>query len=257
MKIFNWMGTMYRGDIRFTSPMLFAIGLVTMFMIGGLSGVTHAVVPSDWQQTDTYYIVAHFHYVLFGGAIFGLFGGLYYWFPKVFGRMLNDRLGKLHFWLMFIGFNLTFGPMHWLGLQGMIRRTYTYPESLGLTFWNQVATLGSFLIAMSIVVFIFNFCGPGRSAARSSRSRRPVGRANPRVDDHSHPRSTTSTRSLRCTPWMSSGTGSTTRTSAPAGSCPLRRVPRMSTERVTTAGGTRSTCRARRTGRWSPRSGCR
>jgi cytochrome c oxidase subunit 1 len=136
--------------------MLFAIGTVTMFVIGGLSGVTHSIVPSDYQQTDTYYIVAHFHYVIFGGAVFGLFGGTYYWWPKVFGRMLSERLGKLHFWLMLVGFNLTFGPMHILGLQGMIRRTYTYPESLGLTFWNQVATVGSFLIALSILVFLVN-----------------------------------------------------------------------------------------------------
>jgi cytochrome c oxidase subunit 1 len=156
VKIFNWMGTMYRGDIRFTSAMLFAIGTVAMFVIGGLSGVTHTIVPSDYQQTDTYYIVAHFHYVLFGGAVFGLFGGMYYWWPKVFGRLLSERLGKLHFILMLIGFNLTFGPMHILGLQGMIRRTYTYPESLGLTFWNQVSTVGSFLIAISILVFLVN-----------------------------------------------------------------------------------------------------
>jgi cytochrome c oxidase subunit 1 len=156
VKIFNWMATMYRGDLRFTSAMLFAIGTVTMFVIGGLSGVTHSIVPSDYQQTDTYYIVAHFHYVIFGGAVFGLFGGAYYWWPKVFGRMLSEGLGKVHFWLMLVGFNLTFGPMHILGLQGMIRRTYTYPESLGLTFWNEVATVGSFLIALSILVFLVN-----------------------------------------------------------------------------------------------------
>ena len=156
VKIFNWMATMYRGDLRFTSAMLFAIGTVTMFVIGGLSGVTHSIVPSDYQQTDTYYIVAHFHYVIFGGAVFGLFGGVYYWWPKVFGRLLSEPLAKVHFWLMLVGFNLTFGPMHILGLQGMIRRTYTYPESLGLTFWNQVATLGSFLIALSILVFLVN-----------------------------------------------------------------------------------------------------
>jgi cytochrome c oxidase subunit 1 len=113
-------------------------------------------VPSDYQQTDTYYIVAHFHYVLFGGAIFGLFGGLYYWWPKVFGRRLGEGLGKAHFWIMLIGFNLTFGPMHVLGLQGMIRREFTYPASLGLTFWNQVSSVGAFLIALSILVFIVN-----------------------------------------------------------------------------------------------------
>ena len=147
VKIFNWMGTMHGGDIRFATPMLFSVGAVTMFVIGGLSGVTHAIVPSDYQQTDTYYIVAHFHYVLFGGAIFGLFAGMYYWWPKVFGRTLSEPAGKVQFWLQIIGFNLAFGPMHILGLQGMIRREYTYPETLGLTFWNEVSTVGAFLIA--------------------------------------------------------------------------------------------------------------
>jgi cytochrome c oxidase subunit I len=156
VKIFNWMATMHRGDLLFKTPMLFSIGTVTMFVIGGLSGVTHAIVPADYQQTDTYYIVAHFHYVLFGGAIFGLFAGMYYWWPKAFGRMLSEGLGKIHFWIMLIGFNLTFGPMHVLGLQGMIRRQYTYPESLGLTFWNEAATVGAFLIALSVLVFIVN-----------------------------------------------------------------------------------------------------
>jgi cytochrome c oxidase subunit I len=156
VKIFNWMATLWRGDIRLATPMLFAIGTVTMFVIGGLSGVTHAIVPSDYQQTDTYYVVAHFHYVIFGGAIFGLFGGMYYWWPKVFGRRLGEGLGKAHFWIMLLGFNLTFGPMHILGLQGMIRRAYTYPASLGLTFWNQVSSVGAFMIALSILVFIVN-----------------------------------------------------------------------------------------------------
>jgi cytochrome c oxidase subunit I len=156
VKIFNWLGTMWNGDIRFTTPMLFAVGFIAMFVIGGLSGVTHAVVPSDYQQTDTYYIVAHFHYVLFGGAIFGLFGGMYFWWPKVFGRMLNEGVGKVNFWLMLIGFNMTFGPMHILGLQGMPRRIQTYPASLGLAFWNMVATIGAFIIAISVLVFLVN-----------------------------------------------------------------------------------------------------
>jgi cytochrome c oxidase subunit 1 len=136
--------------------MLFSIGFVTMFIIGGLSGVTHSIVPADYQQTDTYYIVAHFHYVLFGGAVFGLFSGLYYWWPKVFGRMLSESLGKIHFWLMIVGMNLTFGPMHILGLEGMIRREYTYPASLGLNLWNAVASAGALTIAVSILIFIVN-----------------------------------------------------------------------------------------------------
>ena len=169
VKIFNWMGTMWLGRIRLKTPMLFAIGFLTMFTIGGLSGVTHAVVPSDWQQTDTYYIVAHFHYVLFGGAIFGLFGGLYYWFPKLTGRMMNDRLGKVHFWLWMIGFNMTFAPMHWLGLQGMIRRTWRYDPSL--EFWNRIVSVGAFIIAVGLLVFIYNF--------RSSKRRGEVAGMDP------------------------------------------------------------------------------
>jgi len=156
VKIFNWLGTMWKGDLTFPTPMLFAIGFVSMFVIGGLSGVTHSVVPSDYQQTDTYYVVAHFHYVLFGGAIFGLFAGMYYWWPKVFGRKLNETLGKIHFWTILVGFNLTFGPMHVLGLQGMPRRIQTYPKELGLGFWNLVSTIGSFTIAVAVLVFIAN-----------------------------------------------------------------------------------------------------
>jgi cytochrome c oxidase subunit 1 len=112
VKIFNWLLTMWGGKIWYTASMKFAIGLVILFTIGGLSGVTHAVAPSDTQQTDTYYIVAHFHYVLFGGMVFGLFSGFYYWWPKVFGKMLNEKLGTWNFWFMVIGMNLTFGPMH-------------------------------------------------------------------------------------------------------------------------------------------------
>jgi cytochrome c oxidase subunit I len=156
VKIFNWLGTMWGGSIRFTTPMLFAIGFVAMFIIGGLSGVTHSIVPSDTQQQDTYYIVAHFHYVLFGGALFGLFAGAYYWFPKVTGRMLAEGWGKVHFWLMLIGFNLTFGPFHILGMQGMRRRIPTYPEGVGWDFWNFVSSVGAFVIAASILVFMIN-----------------------------------------------------------------------------------------------------
>src|SRR4051812_6067597 len=156
VKIFNWLGTMWKGSLRFTTPMLFAVGFIAMFPIGGLSGVTHSLSPHDRQQTDTYYVVAHFHYVLFGGSIFALFGGFYYWWPKVFGHLLSDRIGKVHFWLTFIGFNLTFGPMHILGLQGMPRRIYTYDKSLNLAGWNLVATIGAFTIALAVSVFIFN-----------------------------------------------------------------------------------------------------
>jgi cytochrome c oxidase subunit 1 len=156
VKIFNWLSTLWRGKIRVTAPLLFAVGFVAMFTIGGLSGVTHGVVPADTQQTDTYYVVAHFHYVLFGGSVFGLFAGIYYWWPKVTGRMLSDRLGKLQFWLFMIGFNMTFGPFHILGLQGMPRRIYTYPSHRGWDFWNQISTIGSFVIAVGVLVFIYN-----------------------------------------------------------------------------------------------------
>jgi cytochrome c oxidase subunit 1 len=148
--------------------MLFSIGFVTLFIIGGLSGVTHSIVPADYQQTDTYYIVAHFHYVLFAGAVFGLFSGIYYWWPKITGKALSERIGKLHFWLMFIGTNLTFGPMHILGLQGMSRRYYTYPAGQGFEFWNFVETIGAFIIALSIAVFLFN-------AVRTARKGKPAG----------------------------------------------------------------------------------
>jgi cytochrome c oxidase subunit 1 len=156
VKIFNWIGTVWGGSLQYRTPMYFALGFIAMFIIGGLSGVMHASPPADLQQTDTYFIVAHFHYVLFGGSIFALTAGAYYWWPKMFGRMLSEGLGKLHFWLMFIGFNLTFAPMHILGLNGMPRRVYTYPAGLGFEFWNMVQTVGSFLIAASFLVFMYN-----------------------------------------------------------------------------------------------------
>src|SRR5881227_2080623 len=156
VKIFNWLGTMWKGSLSFQTPMLFAIGFIAMFTIGGLSGVTHSLSAHDRQQTDTYYIVAHFHYVLFGGSIFAIFGGFYYWWPKVFGHLLSDRIGKIQFWLTFIGFNMTFGPMHILGLQGMPRRIYTYDKSLNLAGWNLVASIGAFVIASAVALFIVN-----------------------------------------------------------------------------------------------------
>ncbi len=156
VKIFNWLATLYKGDLRFKTPMLFGIGFIALFIIGGLSGVTHAVVVSDYQQHDSYYIVAHFHYVLFGGALMALMGGVYYWFPKVFGRMLSDSVGKLHFWLVFIGMNLTFGPMHILGIEGMPRRIYSYSGNMGWALWNMVETIGAFITLAGFLVFAWN-----------------------------------------------------------------------------------------------------
>ena len=153
------------GSLQMKTPLYFAVGMVAMFIIGGLSGVMHATPPADLQQTDTYFVVAHFHYVLFGGSIFGLTAGTYYWFPKMFGRMLSEKIGKLHFWLMFIGFNVTFFPMHFLGLNGMPRRVYTYPAGLNFEFWNQVQTYGSLLLGVSFLVFIYNLWQAARRPA--------------------------------------------------------------------------------------------
>ncbi len=156
VKIFNWLGTVWKGAIRLTTAMLFSLGFIAMFTIGGLSGVLHSIVPADTQQTDTYFVVAHFHYVLFGGLMLAVFGGMYYWLPKIFGRMLNERLGKINFWTMLIGFNLTFFPMHLLGLWGMPRRTYRYDSGLGWEGTNQIVSIGAFLIAFSTLVFLTN-----------------------------------------------------------------------------------------------------
>jgi cytochrome c oxidase subunit I len=158
IKIFNWVFTMWGGKLRFTTPMLFAVGFVTMFTIGGLSGVTHAVVPHDYQQTDTYWVVAHFHYVLFGGALFGLVAGIYYWFPKVTGKLMSETLGRWHFWTWFIGFNLTFGPMHMSGLLGQPRRTYVLPGDLGASveLYNLLSTAGAWVLVISSTIFLVN-----------------------------------------------------------------------------------------------------
>ncbi len=162
VKIFNWTLTMWGGKLHYTTAMLFAVGLVVQFTIGGLSGVTHAVAPSDTQQTDTYYIVAHFHYTIFGGSVLGLFAGFYYWWPKMFGKMLSERLGRWNFWMMVIGMNMTFGPMHIIGLQGQPRRMFTWTEAragegfFNLAFWNMVASIGSFILAIGVFLFLVN-----------------------------------------------------------------------------------------------------
>ncbi len=156
IKIFNWLATTWRGNLIFDSPMLFALGFVGLFTMGGLSGIFLAAFPVDWQVTDTYYVVAHFHYVLFGGTMFGLFAGLYYWWPKMFGRLLDERLAKLHFWLMFVGFNLAFMPQHMLGLLGMPRRIWTYHHGGLWELYNLISTVGSGIMAVSILVFAAN-----------------------------------------------------------------------------------------------------
>jgi len=162
VKIVNWTMTMWGGKLWFTTSMLFAIGLIVQFTVGGLSGVTHAVAPSDTQQTDTYYIVAHFHYVLFGGAVLGIFAGLYYWWPKAFGKQLSEKLGKANFWTMVVGLNMTFGPMHIIGLQGQPRRMYqTTAHRAGegffnISFWNMISSIGALILAIGVLLFVIN-----------------------------------------------------------------------------------------------------
>jgi cytochrome c oxidase subunit 1 len=157
IKVFNWLATIWRGRLRFTTPMLFALAFLAQFVIGGLSGVAVAVVPVDYQVTDSDFIVAHLHYVLMAGATFALFAGIYYWFPKLSGRLLDERLGKLHFWLFVIGTNLTFFPMHILGLLGMPRRVYTYPPGVGWSQLNMASSVGSLIIAAGVIVFVANW----------------------------------------------------------------------------------------------------
>jgi cytochrome c oxidase subunit 1/cytochrome c oxidase subunit I+III len=155
VKIFSWTATMFGGRIRFTTAMLFAVGFLVMFTIGGLSGVTFAVVPIDWQMTDSYYVVAHLHYVMFGGTVFAIFAGFYYWYPKFTGRMLSEKWGRVHFWLTVVGFNGTFLVQHLLGMMGMPRRVYTYPD---LPWWgslNFISTAGAFTLGASVLLFLW------------------------------------------------------------------------------------------------------
>src|SRR5579864_2371948 len=156
IKIFNWVATTWRGNLILDTPMLFALGFVALFTIGGLSGIFLAAFPVDWQLNDSYYVVAHFHYVLFGGSAFGFFAGLHYWWPKMFGRLLDERLGKLSFWTMFIGFNVTFLPQHMLGLLGMPRRIYTYHHGGLWEAYNLTSTVGSGILTVGIGIFLLN-----------------------------------------------------------------------------------------------------
>jgi len=154
---------MWGGRVKLKTAMLFAVGFIAMFIMGGLSGVMHASPPADLQQTDTYFVVAHIHYVLFGGAIMGIFAGIYYWFPKITGRLLDERLGQIHFWLNIIALNVTFFPMHFVGLLGMPRRVYTYAPGLGFDTMNMISTVGVFAIVIATLVFIVNFLRSVRS----------------------------------------------------------------------------------------------
>jgi cytochrome c oxidase subunit 1 len=166
IKFFNWIATMWGGRISFKTPMLFVIGFLFMFLIGGVTGIFLASAPIDFAAHDTYYVVAHFHYTMFGGTAFAIFAGLYYWLPKMTGKMMGEGLGKVHFWLMLIGFNMTFFPQFQLGLDGMQRRIADYPDQYADL--NVLSTVGSGIIAVSVVIFVFNFF-------RSIRKGEPAG----------------------------------------------------------------------------------
>lgn len=154
VKIFNWIGTLWGGSIRLRTPMLYALGFLAMFMIGGFSGIMHSAAAADAQQHDSYFVVAHLHYVLIGGSLFALLAGITYWFPKITGRLLSERWGTWVFWIFFVGFNVTFFPMHLLGLQGMPRRVYTYSPEMGWQMGNLVSTIGAFVLAVAILLFM-------------------------------------------------------------------------------------------------------
>jgi cytochrome c oxidase subunit 1 len=171
VQIFCWMVTLGTGRPKFATPLLFVIAFFVTFVLGGLTGVMQASVPLDLQLHDTYFVVAHFHYVLIGGAVFPLFGAFFYWFPKFTGKVLDEQMGKWTFWLFFIGFNLTFFPMHIVGMEGMPRRVYTYPAGMGWDVWNFISTVGAYVIAVSMLLFVANMVRTLRSPAR--------GEANP------------------------------------------------------------------------------
>jgi cytochrome c oxidase subunit 1 len=166
VKIFNWVGTMWRGSVTFETPMLWAIGFLITFTFGGLTGVILASPPLDFHVSDTYFVVAHFHYVVFGTVVFAMFSGFYFWWPKWTGKFLNERLGKIHFWLLFIGFHTTFLIQHWLGVIGMPRRYATYQPSDGFTWMNQLSTIGAMLLGVSMLPFVFNVYITARKGKR-------------------------------------------------------------------------------------------
>jgi len=156
VKIFNWIGTMWRGSITFETPILWAIGFLITFTFGGLTGIILASPALDFHLSDTYFVVAHFHYTVFGTVVFAMFAGFYFWWPKMTGKMLNERLGKISFWMLFIGFNTTFLVQHWIGVIAMPRRYFTYLPEDNVTWMNQLSTVGAFLLAASVLPFLLN-----------------------------------------------------------------------------------------------------
>jgi cytochrome c oxidase subunit 1 len=166
VKIFNWLATLWRGHLEFRTPLLFCLGFLGLFTIGGLSGVMVALFPFDYQAQDSYFVVAHFHYVLFGGSVFGILAGTHYWFPKITGRMYDEKLGKATFWLLFVGFNVTFFPQHLLGLMGMQRRIYTYSDGGLFGTYNLISTIGTWIMTIGLLIFIVNMVKSWRSGPR-------------------------------------------------------------------------------------------
>jgi cytochrome c oxidase subunit 1 len=169
IKIFNWLATMYGGKIRFGTPMMFCVAFLFQFLIAGLTGIMLAVAPLNWQLTDSYFVVAHFHYVLFGALLFTLFGAIYYWFPKVTGRMLSERLGKWHFWLVLIGFHMTFDPLHFAGMLGMPRRIYTYAAGRGWEGVNLLASIGVIFQIAGVACLVWNIVRSARHGAQAGK----------------------------------------------------------------------------------------
>ena len=165
VKIFNWIGTLWHGTIEFTTPLIFCVGAIVIFLIGGISGIFLATFPIDWQVNETYFVVAHLHFVLLGGAVLPIFGAIYYWFPKITGRMLSEGLGKLSFYLMFFGILITFLIQHVIGLDGMPRRVYEYPNVGNLALYNLISTVGSFILAAGVIATIINVARSLRSGA--------------------------------------------------------------------------------------------
>jgi cytochrome c oxidase subunit I len=166
IKIFNWLATLWRGHLVFRAPLLFALGFIALFTFGGLTGIILATFPVDYQTHDTYFVVGHLHYVLFGGTVFGIFAGLYYWFPKITGRMYSELLAKWHFWLMFLGFNAAFLPQHMLGLMGMPRRVYSYERDGLFEWYNLISSIGAFVMGVAILIFLVNAIRSWRSGPR-------------------------------------------------------------------------------------------
>jgi len=156
VKIFNWVATLWRGTIEFKTPLLFSVGFISLFLVGGITGVFLAVFPVDWQLTDTYFVVAHFHYVLVGGSVFAIFAGIYYWFPKITGRILSESIGRWSFAIMYVGFTVTFLVQHSAGMEGMPRRVYEYPDVGNLALWNMISTIGSFMLGIGVLVTVWN-----------------------------------------------------------------------------------------------------